>query len=354
MTGAADNEAPQSDPVMEDDGTSAGGMSSRSNSDGAGTETYSRSLFMLGHGTPVWDPIGDLERPQSSLESGVMIGDVGFMTDEGDFLCYFNVFLPPQDPIQRRCPPGFVPLHPPPKEVDIAKDLMYFPPGTALVSNAVSSSVHSSSPLDITFTVEARESAILVLPDGASREDLISTSRMSEYVQQHALDWYIYLNEEISRLPFPNGSLYIITGYDKATKWAVGTSGSKSYSRRNGPMTARYKDHKWSTMGIGAKASSPNGGYGKCAVFIRGMHVAISVPKWTASILYHQPPAIIHYFNVLSVPVTGLRAKLQSALEARSSYKKVYVKGHDMERMFHPTEVILRILLSEVDFHCRF
>lgn len=113
----------------------------------AGAETYMRSLFMLGNGTPIWDPVGDLSRPKASPESGIMIGDIGLLTHEGDFVCYFNIFLTPEDAPQYRCPPDLVPLHPPPEDADIATIPMHFPPGTTLVSRGVTASVHPSSPL---------------------------------------------------------------------------------------------------------------------------------------------------------------------------------------------------------------
>jgi hypothetical protein len=43
---------------------------------------------------------------------GVLIGDVGSITPEGDFDFFFNVYLPTTDPINANVPEGFVPLSP--------------------------------------------------------------------------------------------------------------------------------------------------------------------------------------------------------------------------------------------------
>lgn len=181
--------------------------------------------------------------------------------------------------------------------------------------------------------MKARESGILVLPDGASREDLISTTRIREYVQRHALEWYIFLNSRSRRLPFPNGSIYVVTGYDKASTWAISTSGSRIGSRANEPKTIQYQNRQWikASRGMGAKVSNASQDNGKCALFVRGMRVAVSIRDWTTCILNDQPPAITHFYHILSVPVTGFRARLQTLMETRSSYEEMSVRPQARE-----------------------
>lgn len=109
-------------------------------------EAFNRSLSMLGHGSPLWEPIGDLDRPKMHLKSGVSIGDVGFLASSGAFETYFNLFLPADHPAQQYCPPDLIPLDPP-LDSDLSVKPMQFPPGTTLVSKGIQAVTLSSSPL---------------------------------------------------------------------------------------------------------------------------------------------------------------------------------------------------------------
>ncbi len=76
-------------------------------------EIYARSLFSLGHGVALHQVIGNLARPQEHLKSGVLLGDVGSISDLGSFTFAFNIFLPETHPVnQRRLPDNFVPFEP--------------------------------------------------------------------------------------------------------------------------------------------------------------------------------------------------------------------------------------------------
>jgi hypothetical protein len=66
----------------------------------------------------------------------------------------------------------------------------------------------------------ASEGAILTLPDGASREDCREIARFREYAAQHAESWYKYVNGSRGR-DAGNGSIYLVTGYDKSKSWGV-------------------------------------------------------------------------------------------------------------------------------------
>ncbi|KAH9484553.1 hypothetical protein JR316_0004035 [Psilocybe cubensis] len=191
-----------------------------------GAETYTRSLLMAGHGTPIWDPIGDTNRPKHHLKSGVMIGDVGHVTVHGDFESYFNIFLPPDKELQLYCPENLEPLSPPLKPEEVKVQTNYFHPGTVLSSTGAEVTHMQESPLDLKFTIKARESGILILPDGASRTDLLpsSTTRIRDYVHKHAFEWYKFINGTKGLVICPNGSLCVVTGHDKAASWASCTS----------------------------------------------------------------------------------------------------------------------------------
>lgn len=104
---------------------------------------------MLGHGIPLWDPLGNVSdsRKKKHLKTGINIGDVGYINAyDGDFEYLFNMFSSATDDVQIKCPANFDPLSLPGPE-NIVKNETYFSPGTALVSNGVTVSRLSSSPL---------------------------------------------------------------------------------------------------------------------------------------------------------------------------------------------------------------
>ena len=75
---------------------------------------FAEELLVKKHGYPLWRPDprcwGD-DVPTEYIVSGVRIGDVGVVTNDGSFDCIFNVYLPPEDPINRNgVPDGFSPL----------------------------------------------------------------------------------------------------------------------------------------------------------------------------------------------------------------------------------------------------
>ncbi len=59
-----------------------------------------------------------------------------------------------------------------------------------------------------------------MLPDGGSRYDTMHRSLFKQYATENALSWYIYVNslDHLAR-EAPNGSLYLVTGCDKARSW---------------------------------------------------------------------------------------------------------------------------------------
>jgi len=77
------------------------------------------------------------------------------------------------------------------------------------------------------FTSTTAEGAILCLPDGGCREDLRDRGSFLEQALKHGLQWYEYTNITRKRLA-PNGSLYLITGCDKAASWGIASFSDRS------------------------------------------------------------------------------------------------------------------------------
>jgi len=72
------------------------------------------------------------------------------------------------------------------------------------------------------FTCPSPEGAILVLPNGASRVDLVSRTPMEGYIKRNVSRWYSTMVE--------HEDLVIVTGADKCSSW-----GTACYSNVTGP-----------------------------------------------------------------------------------------------------------------------
>ncbi|KAJ7856444.1 hypothetical protein B0H14DRAFT_2352727, partial [Mycena olivaceomarginata] len=141
-------------------------------------------------------------KPQRNLapeyrRKGVSIGDVGTITPQGTFDYFFNIYLPADDPINAHIPDNFVPLPP---------YLLWTPvPGGEFV-----------------FSCRGPNGAVLALPYGSHLEKLQSIAEMRRYARKHAESWYKHVNETRGRA-LVNGSLYLITGCEKAESWGIAT-----------------------------------------------------------------------------------------------------------------------------------
>jgi hypothetical protein len=72
----------------------------------------------------------------------------------------------------------------------------------------------------IHFSCPAKEGALLLLPQGGTRFDLGATDSLRDHAVKNARSWYRFVNA-IPGLSIRNGSLYLVTGADKAVSWAV-------------------------------------------------------------------------------------------------------------------------------------
>ncbi|KDR69320.1 hypothetical protein GALMADRAFT_145697 [Galerina marginata CBS 339.88] len=326
-----------------------------------GAETYSRALLLQSHGFPVWHPSGDIGKPVEYLQKGVTIGDVGVLDKDGIFDFYFNIFLTPDDPVHARSAPReFQPIKPPLQQAEITLDQEYFKPGDVVSSRGIKLTRHSESPLDISFTSTEQEGAILILPDGASREDLISTARFHEYAKRNAPHWYQVVNG-YGGVVHTNGSLFLVTGCDKARNWAAA---SFPYHANNSETSVdlRYTwqpdyEPPWDSGTAVTKFYAPpsfkkvpNSGTAKNqCVFVRGMRISLSEPSWSKTLpqlwsarLYYS--YILHTPSKLQLWVDSTLVFLRLRLSERRAVKKV---TSARLQLFHPNFVIGQVLLAE-------
>ncbi|THU89836.1 hypothetical protein K435DRAFT_677021, partial [Dendrothele bispora CBS 962.96] len=195
-------------------------------------DIYFRHLFSQGHGYALLytkpNRIGTEPQPhlEQLYEEGLRVGDVGTIRDSGDFVTLFNIFQPSDAPVNRvyGAPDGFQPLdhhqnsfvtkdqyHPPNTWVcsEEAREANINADGTVLASGAFGPGV------GVEIQISHSEGSILSLPEGADRVDYLRLRSIRKYAAKNAESWYRFLTDELEMDAY-NGSLYVITGYDRA------------------------------------------------------------------------------------------------------------------------------------------
>ncbi|KAJ7922296.1 hypothetical protein B0H13DRAFT_2411034, partial [Mycena leptocephala] len=168
---------------------------------------YSSQLLNQGRGFPLYVPGPQINLPVQYRREGVAIGDVGGVTPEGNFDFFFNIYLPADHPINANVPEGFVPL-------SVSSTYLHRIKGAQSI-------IYSSVPGgEFVFNCEGPKGAVLALPHGAHLEKLGNLASMRQYAAKHAESWYKYVNETRGR-GLVNGSLYLITGCEKAKSWGM-------------------------------------------------------------------------------------------------------------------------------------
>ncbi len=223
-----------------------------------------------------------------------------------------------------------------------------------------------------TISTSVREGGILVLPDGASREDFTPHPSLLKYVEANAANWYRYINKNLrgEAQASPNGSLYLITGCDK-------TRSVSCVAIPIGPDTAgdqvelQYKQgnegRPWSSNSrarirrVDAEAN-PDASYG---VFLRGIRISLSARSWSSKMEYTAPD-LKPYYNILSMPITGRWAKILRTVESRfgpgstvlhrrpevihlTSFLSTRWLIYRQQVPFHVSDIIAQLVLKDVN-----
>lgn len=176
----------------------------------------------------------------------------------------------------------------------------------------------------VQFQTSAREGAVLVLPTGATREELVNPTRLYSYVRDNATSWYQYYNgdsETDTVFPIANGTIFIVIGVDRAQSWATAT-----FPGRNMTMSTKKKHLKFEYNETKGKFpwEDDNGfnvGYKvkqlvddkHGAIFLRMMVVALSPLKWAENVAYIQPDVVPRYL-ALSDPRMDIQSRLRKFL----------------------------------------
>jgi hypothetical protein len=179
---------------------------------------------------------------------------------------------------------------------------------------------------DIEFSTSSREGAVLILPNGTTREELVDSSRIYEYIKDHAKFWYQRLNgssNDYVETPVPNGTLWVVSGVDRTDSYRMATfpyenglaksTNKRTQFRYNGSSSAspwqgesnlrrthyRSGNHSDGTLG---------------AVLLSVLSVAISPAEWHRHVAYI-PPRSVANCPVLPPVVSGLRSWVEHALD---------------------------------------
>ncbi|KAJ7285284.1 hypothetical protein C8J57DRAFT_1120454, partial [Mycena rebaudengoi] len=177
------------------------------------SDNYCSQLLRQGRGFPLYVP--GPPGPEEYRRHGVSIGDVGTVTPEG-FDFFFNIYLPSDHPINAHVPENFSPL-PRYAPEDIAH--LDFDPGNYVSTPSVQE-LQQFPGGDFRFGCLGPKGAVLTLPHGSSLNKLRNLNGVRSYVACHADSWYKFVNGPRGR-DLENGSLYLITGYEKCPSWGM-------------------------------------------------------------------------------------------------------------------------------------
>ena len=155
----------------------------------------------------------------------------------------------------------------------------------------------------------------MVLPKGGSREDLVVTDALYDYISSQALEWFQSRHDydKSSTIPpIPNGNLHLVTGVDKVPEWAVlslwrdqnaeGSIEVQYEYRESQPWTTPESDmHEvWNNY----LSETENDGR-LSTTFVRGLRIALSPPTWEEYLPTRPPDAL--YYGPLA-PLSGSSA----------------------------------------------
>ncbi|KAJ7614102.1 hypothetical protein FB45DRAFT_758807 [Roridomyces roridus] len=176
------------------------------------SESYCSQLLRCGRGFPLYLPGPGGNLPQEYQRHGVSIGDVGRVTPEGAFDFFFNIYLPVDDPVNAiGTPENFCPLTPSYDSADMTP-LEYSAEDYVSTRSSLVKLDTRPQPMYV------NRAPVLTIPLGSRVEKLVNLENMLRYARENAESWYKYANGARGRR-LTNGSLYLVTGWEKALAW---------------------------------------------------------------------------------------------------------------------------------------
>ncbi|KAF8553282.1 hypothetical protein OG21DRAFT_1510417 [Imleria badia] len=211
------------------------------------------------------------------------------------------------------------------------------------------------------FVPTSTEGAILILPQGATRHDLLPKERFRMTAIEHAFDWY-----EIARKRHGESiggcSLYLITGFYKARSWSLASfhnaTGTQLNTRRIKVVPRDIGESKagryWEcTFPVDCR-DGPGGNHNGSAnqtVYISGFKIAVRddvLRWWTQEPVVEPVPALrpparpCRFVRVLKQLFGGK----EGSKYRRKSGNVNHVPA--LTQPFHPSDTINRFLFKQV------
>ncbi|KAF7373867.1 hypothetical protein MSAN_00598800 [Mycena sanguinolenta] len=338
---------------------------------------YTRLLLPKGHGYPLFRPPPYDDLPPELHRQGTTIGDVGVVRPDGSFDVIFNICRAGDDPLNRYgVPERFEKMSLLPG--DIATLVDCHRPGSDVSSITISKrrlgvnaggnvflSAAAGAVIDISTSSNSTEAAILVLPDGASRNDVRPLDSFRQYAIRHAHRWYDFVNGPLQR-GVHNGDLYLVTGTDKSSSWAIAAFENRSVERsvslelraaQIGTAGTTYS-WEWDTMNcISHSGPATPSETQNQTVFLRGFRVMVRSSRFAKCpvgiyISDSKPENILQRgrpFNSSSQPrAVGANPSLNNARISPSSTSPNdgLVSDSDDCKVSHPSSAIIQFLVD--------
>ncbi|KAF7374595.1 WD40 containing domain protein [Mycena sanguinolenta] len=251
------------------------------------SRNYCDQLLYRGRGFPLYVPKPDRNLPLEYQREGVAIGDVGTVTTEGNFDFFFNIYLPANHPINAHIPEDFVPL-PSYDASDVRdediEDANYVTSPSVRETNG-DFSVPGG---EFVFACRGPNGAVLALPHGRHLRRLRNILEMREYAAEHAHRWYKHVNEARGR-GLVNGSLYLVTGCEKAKSWGMASfygislPGQHEFQLSFRPTDANTGRYRWRAPNCDHKQADPppvDGTPLNQTIFIHAFTISLSETIW--------------------------------------------------------------------------
>ncbi|KIK59377.1 hypothetical protein GYMLUDRAFT_678444 [Collybiopsis luxurians FD-317 M1] len=269
------------------------------------SEVYARLLLPRRKGYPLWKPKPDEYLSEEYRRVGVDIGDVGYLNESGGFDYLFNACLPANHPVNLgRVPLDFQPLHGMLNPRDLTGSMREHEPGSHIPSHpshicktrkCISCTIprvpHQMG-AGFNFSSSTSKGALLILPEGGRKTDHQQLNTFRDYAAKHARSWYAHANGPLAR-SIPNGSIYFVTGCDKARAWGTACfidaqpgDVSLEYVPAESTKRGGLPEYWFSTSNSALSLSGTDDVFENQSgcVFLRGFKVAIKIPPFRTAV----------------------------------------------------------------------
>ncbi|KAL0564840.1 hypothetical protein V5O48_017197 [Marasmius crinis-equi] len=251
------------------------------------SQRYVSLLFGCGLGYPLWRPTP--RRTEAGEEYAINIGDVGVVRDGLPFYTLFNI-IQPKDSLANRdgVPEG---VDPPciiqarcitvDDKLD-EKGRSYIRPQGSVESEDVQEGSDGSRIFN--FTLASTHGALLLLPQGSVLKALELRSEFISRIQRYWHQWYDWAEQQGDL--GDQQALYVVTGVEKCSTWAIAAWDSAVGSENLRPLSLKltvdgsdgrcswaYSTARCETQSLAKPTSSEADGILNQTVFIRGFWI---------------------------------------------------------------------------------